>query len=534
MTDIPFTSFAFPATGAPTGRTMPARLNDVINVKDWGAQGNGTHDDTAAIQAAIYYAYSLNSYPIQGATVFIPKGTYLITRAIDIASNRAPHYTGCVKLIGAGRDATILRGSLSSDCILHQAYHATVNIDVIADMTVQNDSTAFGSGAINITGAVNSTCISNCHLIGVVGINMWWLCFNGCVRDCLFTCNIPTKAANDYSWTLPTGIAGDGSKDGSNYINHSIGLYAGQGCVINCHAIGFDVGFAVSGPGTTMMNCSASRCGIGVYAGLAPAGAFSGNALNFNLLGCRLDRCLWGIYVGNGGPGTFASNIISGTQGPPGAAAIQDMHWDNVSKVVTVTTTVAHNLPAGNSGLVLRTNNPAWTPDGSGDQVIWVTRDNSTQFHYGGPRSDPGAFTGGDWNYSPQYAIVSHSPVGHLYAANIMSARVSHASFNAGNNDGLGIQCTCMSMRGPYGWVMPTLDNFMNSWHMFMCGMAGKRPPVSFHRLSQLGSGSDPKYRDEYNVNDAATQPSWGGVVTSGGSNHYKIRSDGTKWIRIG
>src|SRR5215831_7795249 len=34
--DTTFANFAFAATGAPTARTMPDRLADVINVKDWG------------------------------------------------------------------------------------------------------------------------------------------------------------------------------------------------------------------------------------------------------------------------------------------------------------------------------------------------------------------------------------------------------------------------------------------------------------------------------------------------------------------
>jgi hypothetical protein len=38
----------------------------------------------------------------------------------------------------------------------------------------------------------------------------------------------------------------------------------------------------------------------------------------------------------------------------------------------------------------------------------------------------------------------------------------------------------------------------------------------------------------EFTIIDAKPQASFGGVVTGGGSNHYKVRYDETNWIRIG
>jgi hypothetical protein len=61
------------ATGSTTARSLANRFADVVNVKDFGAVGDGVTDDTIAIQAAI------TAIPITGGTILFPTGTYYIS-----------------------------------------------------------------------------------------------------------------------------------------------------------------------------------------------------------------------------------------------------------------------------------------------------------------------------------------------------------------------------------------------------------------------------------------------------------------------
>ena len=91
---LPVAATAMPAAAALMSSPMPAaavaayvapkraRGATEINVRNVGAQGNGVHDDTTAIQNAI------NSLPAAGGTVFLPAGTYLVdpTRRLNLRS----------------------------------------------------------------------------------------------------------------------------------------------------------------------------------------------------------------------------------------------------------------------------------------------------------------------------------------------------------------------------------------------------------------------------------------------------------------
>jgi hypothetical protein len=66
------------ATGSTTERTLANRASDVVNVKDYGAVGDGIIDDTVAIQSAITAAEDLLS------AVILPAGTYKISAGLTI------------------------------------------------------------------------------------------------------------------------------------------------------------------------------------------------------------------------------------------------------------------------------------------------------------------------------------------------------------------------------------------------------------------------------------------------------------------
>ena len=71
-------SFLAAGTGATT-RTLQNKLRDIVSVKDFGATGDGSTDDTAAIQAALTAG--------TGKSVFIPAGTYITSSVLSVLAN---------------------------------------------------------------------------------------------------------------------------------------------------------------------------------------------------------------------------------------------------------------------------------------------------------------------------------------------------------------------------------------------------------------------------------------------------------------
>jgi len=78
QTTVPFTSFCYIVTGGTVCQTEPNRWSEYgVNIKEFGALGDGSTDDTAAIQAAIDYAVNNGKQ-----SIFCPNGNYVTTRSL--------------------------------------------------------------------------------------------------------------------------------------------------------------------------------------------------------------------------------------------------------------------------------------------------------------------------------------------------------------------------------------------------------------------------------------------------------------------
>jgi hypothetical protein len=90
------------ATGSTASRTLGNRFAETVNVKDFGAVGDGVANDTAAINAAAAYVTSIG-----GGILYFPRGTYL-------KDGNYSYYTN-VSFVGEHKTSTIVRARSYTD-----------------------------------------------------------------------------------------------------------------------------------------------------------------------------------------------------------------------------------------------------------------------------------------------------------------------------------------------------------------------------------------------------------------------------------
>ncbi len=164
------------ATGSTTARSLADRFGDVVNVLDYGVVGDGTTDDTTAIQTALD----------KTGTIYFPAGTYKITSALNISSNST--------LMGDGKEKTVLyfykASNPASDEFMLKAEDKT-------NITVKNltlSSNAYDDGLFNlgtyttspvphytanVQGRINGLFISSCTNVNVLDCEVRYFNYHG-------------------------------------------------------------------------------------------------------------------------------------------------------------------------------------------------------------------------------------------------------------------------------------------------------------------------------------------------------------------
>ncbi|HSX06649.1 MAG TPA: glycosyl hydrolase family 28-related protein [Candidatus Saccharimonadia bacterium] len=218
----------------------------VYNVKDYGAVGNGTTDDTTAIQSA------LNAAPI-GGVVYVPTGTYAISAPLVIPPMITLQGThgNRIQYATAVQNTTLIKplASFSGIAALRLldkeegGYSADNGGQRINDISLDGSALAGGSN------------ISGLRATGIVrDVMLQRVCIQNFPKNGFSTASytrLDSSSGNPYSWYWFSCIANANAN-----IGYSIAALTDT-AVINCEAIGNLVyGFFVS----SMANCEVTNC----------------------------------------------------------------------------------------------------------------------------------------------------------------------------------------------------------------------------------------------------------------------------------
>ncbi|MFF9215636.1 glycosyl hydrolase family 28-related protein [Streptomyces viridosporus] len=290
-----------------TSTTRP--VLDWLNIREFGAQGDGVTDDTAAVQAAISAASTAG-----GGTLYLPAGRYLLGGSLTWASG--------VSAIGAGARVSILQSTnQNNDCII-----GTDLSDVtLQGLQLSGPGRGFGSGirftrfsAPSITGiALRDLLIQSFGGDGVYGHQL--------AGSVLHRVRVRTCGGTGFHLQAPTDTVLGGAS------TSLVGCTA-EGCVTG--------GFWLDGMAyTSLASCAVQQSPVGYRLDSCTAVA---------LTGCGAEQCTTGLTV-YGGTGNTATGF--NTQESDGTSV-----WLTGSAKGVVLTGVTETAPATAATACLRTD----------------------------------------------------------------------------------------------------------------------------------------------------------------------------------
>lgn len=261
-------------TGA-VQRTVEAKLQDVVSVKDFGAVGDGVADDTAAIQAAISTA----------AAVYVPVGTYKLTTTL-FASNKN------ISIYGDGPGLSILAFtggtngiSWSSTSASHQ--FGLEGLQLRADATMSG--VAVSASFTPTLGPVYTGASIEAVLVTYSGVNSW---ANG-----FYFSNARNIAVSESTFNGKYGTSGYGFKCDGNSLDARF-----IACQVNDCGIAFDSDG--TSEGTLIANCLAINVDVGVqkvHSGVEPL---------INIANCHFNTRTKAVQLADVQQSTITGNLF--------------------------------------------------------------------------------------------------------------------------------------------------------------------------------------------------------------------------------
>lgn len=300
--------FIAAGTGA-AARTVQAKLRDVVNVADFGAVGNGSTDDTAAIQAAI------NALGTTGGIVQIPN-TFKCRVAGNLTINAECTLQGPHAIVGSpATNVSAPYGNVGGALLL--ASTATITLQGSAalrgllvyryGMTFPAaNSSAFAGTAVTIGG--DDAAVFQCMFLGFAQA----ISSSGYQRPRLYDLNIDCLAGilidncadiayitRVHCWPFATIASGGGGavlqRSGAAFKFTNLGDW---NKVTDCFAYGYYRGFQALGPNSmTFLSCSAdSTGGFAGQIGFDIESLGGSGGVDNRLIGCQAAAQEVGFY----------------------------------------------------------------------------------------------------------------------------------------------------------------------------------------------------------------------------------------------
>ena len=255
----------------------------VFNVKDYGATGNGSTDDTSAINTAFT---ALNALAANGhrGVLYFPRGVYVVSSALTFAvgTGDAIYFNkGGFTLRGDGPGVSTLKFTATATGVtISVPAPQQQGIDNYEPITVEDiaiTTSVVNSGtALTISGAVSDQAGRHALIRNVV-ISTWGLEKSGSTVVQQWANGIVVRNCSNAS-VLDTNFVGVLENSGSSTNASNIGLYyevtAGYSAslfkVSNCQFYGWHKGLAAGGAGTSvegvyLTDTDCINCNYGFY-----------------------------------------------------------------------------------------------------------------------------------------------------------------------------------------------------------------------------------------------------------------------------